>query len=569
MKAHRSAALISFLTCILTYTPLLLTPIISIVSYAAISTPMFLMIYVTIYLALRESLELLLLSLPAISLSIYTLLMFYIQSGLDMISSSILGIQIAAGLAIARYALKGRRKSTIISINARKIMLDIVRNLKRAPYISMISLGVAIVAIAFIDLILVLLGVTDGSILLINPVVMPGIVVASLLIPTVNNRHSISRILIPIGSWGSTIYLYTSMIHYREQAILGEGLKSIEIPGIYLEKRARLRIPIDTASSPHIVISGNTGSGKTTLCKILAEGLRRGGIGVIVIDYHGEYRGLEGFRVIDASENSPQILLNTLNEGRALELVDSIRKIFRLGALQVSILSTIAVEMIRRGGKSFKDLLTVAEEILEKSKEDPKTRELLLSIIPYLRILATHIRGEPINIETALTGEGRYIILDMSNIGSEYASTIYIEYLLKQIWRHMVATGQKREVDLAIIIDEAHNLLRGSAEEFISKIFRESRKYGLSIVISTQQFEKLTSEVINNAGMFFFLRQTDPRVIDLISSFIAYDEAVKEEIKKTLRSLEPLQGIIYVASKRVFHRINISTGSSLENPSSS
>jgi DNA helicase HerA-like ATPase len=317
------------------------------------------------------------------------------------------------------------------------------------------------------------------------------------------------------------------------------------------------------------VISGNTGSGKTTLCKILAEGLRRGGIGVIVIDYHGEYRGLEGFRVIDASENSPQILLNTLDEGRALELVDSIRKIFRLGALQVSILSTIAVEMIRRGGKSFKDLLTVAEEILEKSKEDPKTRELLLSIIPYLRILATHIRGEAINIETALTGEGRYIILDMSNIGSEYASTIYIEYLLKQIWRHMVATGQKREVDLAIIIDEAHNLLRGSAEEFISKIFRESRKYGLSIVISTQQFEKLTSEVINNAGMFFFLRQTDPRVIDLISSFIAYDEAVKEEIKKTLRSLEPLQGIIYVASKRVFHRINISTGSSLENPSSS
>jgi DNA helicase HerA-like ATPase len=157
----------------------------------------------------------------------------------------------------------------------------------------------------------------------------------------------------------------------------------------------------------------------------------------------------------------------------------------------------------------------------------------------------------------------------MSNIGSEYASTIYIEYLLKQIWRHMVATGQKREVDLAIIIDEAHNLLRGSAEEFISKIFRESRKYGLSIVISTQQFEKLTSEVINNAGMFFFLRQTDPRVIDLISNFIAYDEAVKEEIKKTLRSLEPLQGIIYVASKRVFHRINISTGSSLENPSSS
>jgi nucleoside-triphosphatase THEP1 len=526
------------------------------------------MIYVTIYLTLRESLELLLLSLPAISLSIYTLLMFYIQSGLDTISSSILGIQITAGLAIARYALKGRRKSTIISINARKIMLDIVRNLKIAPYISMISLGVAIVAIAFIDLILVLLGVTNGSILLINPVTMLGIVVASLIIPTVNNRHSISRILIPIGSWGSTIYLYTSMIHYREQAILGEGLKSIELPGIYLEKSARLRISIDTASSPHIVISGNTGSGKTTLCKILAEGLRRGGIGVIVIDYHGEYRGLEGFRVIDASESSPQILLNTLDEGKALELVDSIRKIFRLGALQVSILSTIAVEMIRRGGKSFKDLLTVAEEILEKSKEDPKTRELLLSIIPYLRILATHIRGEPIDIETAFVREGRHIILDMSNIGSEYASTIYIEYLLKQIWRHKISTGQKREVDLVIIIDEAHNLLRGSAEEFISKIFRESRKYGLSLVISTQQFEKLPSEIINNAGMFFFLRQTDPRVIDVISGFIAYDEVIKEEIKRALRSLEPLQGIIYVASKRVFHRINISIGSSLDNSSS-
>lgn len=569
MQSYRSIALASLLTTILTYTPLLLALIATISSYAIISTPIFLVIYVAIYIILRESLEIMLPFLPALFLSIYTLIMLYIESGFDIISSSILGIQITVGLVIARYALKGRRRPIIMTRDAREIMLYIVRSLKQTPYISMISLGIAIVIIAIIDLILILLDITYRSVLLMNPIVMIGIIIASLIIAAGGNRHRISRLLLPIGSWGSIIYLYTSIAYYKEQLISMNNLKSIEIPDIRLEKGIRLRIPIDTVSSPHIVISGNTGSGKTTLCKILARGFKSIGIGVIVIDYHGEYRGLEGFKVIDASEASPQILPNTLTEVRVLELVDSIRKIFRLGALQVSILSAVAVETIRRGGKSFRELLIVAEEMLERSKEDPKARELLLSIIPYLRILATHIKGEPIDIEASLSKGENHIILDMSNIGSEYASTIYVEYLLKQIWRYKISMGQRGEVDLVVIIDEAHNLLKGSAEEFISKIFRESRKYGLAVVISTQQFEKLPSEIINNAGLFFFLRQTDPKVIDVISSFLAYDEASKEEIRRTLRSLEPLHGIIYIAGKRVLHRINIARGSSLESSSSS
>jgi DNA helicase HerA-like ATPase len=526
------------------------------------------LIYLTIYLALRKPIEIVVLSLPPISLGISALYIIYVRYSHDLLTDTILFLQIMAGLAIARFALKGRRVM-VMARDIKRIMLDTITNLKQAPYILMISLGLTISIISIIDLIVVFIGISQRAVLLINPVTIGGVIVASILTTGVS-EYNISRLVLPAASWGAAIYLYPYIVSEKSLHLLSEdSFKSIEIPGVYVEKSSRLRISMDTSTSPHIVISGNTGSGKTTLCKILADSLRRGGVDVIVIDYHGEYRGLSGFLAIDASEASPQILPSTSTGVKALELVDSLRKIFRLGALQVSILSAIAEEAIRMGGKSFKELLAIAEEMLERSRDDPRNRELLLSIIPYLRVLATHIRGDPIDLEPMLSRGGLHAIFDMSNVGSEYASTIYVEYLLKQIWRYKMLRGQRRDVDLVVIIDEAHNLLKGSTEEFISRIFKESRKYGLSIVISTQQFEKLPLEVVNNTNIFFFLRQTDPRVIDRISSIIATDNTTQNEVKSILRSLEPLQGLIYIASKRILQKIFILNEARPDKPFSS
>jgi len=567
---NRSVAFISIPIAVLTYSPLLLPYIRGgdglTIAIIAIS----LTIYSALYLlASRSPFDLAILSAPPIAFSIWSMYTHYAGSIISLATDVVSGIQVILALAVLRIALRSRKGVPAVSGDLRRYLSYISSSSMGRVDTIMLSLGASIAIVSTIDLAMVLSAVSSRPVILENPVVVSGILLSSFLIASTGVSRPLIAVL-PVASWGAAFYLYASMASMLgSEAIGSKAYRSIEIPGIHLEGGAILRIPIDTGSSPHILVSGNTGSGKTTLCKVLAKRLRDAGVGVIVIDYHGEYRDLEGFEVVEASEASPQILPKTPDSMRILELVDSVRKVFRLGALQVSTLSAIAEEAVRKGGRGFRDLLAAAEDMLERSREDPRARDMVLGVIPYLRVLATHIRGEPIDLEAMLSKRAAHMIFDMSNIGSEYASIIYAEYLLKHIWRYEVLKGQKAEVDLAVIIDEAHNLLKGSAEEFISRIFRESRKYGLSLIISTQQFEMIPPEIVNNTNIFFFLRHTDPRVLDSISALTTAGEVPQDIVKDTVRSLKPLQGVIYIASERILRKISIAPGPSRGGISSS
>lgn len=526
-------------------------------SLAAISLVLFIiMLFIYIVIAYMPIDRILVLS-PVLVSELYMIYIAYSMVARDLLIDLLAAVALPIMLLIIRQGLSSRRNNVREpSENPIAILRIALKGFSERLDTILVSLGLSLIAMSLLDLLMILKGVETRPAIIYNPVIVSGAIMSSL---ANRARHPVS-IIAPIASWASFYISYVEAIYWGKRSLISKESRVLRIPEILVERYGELELQLSTSVSPHIIISGSTGSGKTSLCKILAKRLMSEGVGVIIIDYHGEYRDLDSFIVIDASENSPQIIPTQHEEGKTLELVDSLRRIFRLGALQVSMLTSIVEEMIRRGGKSFSDLLLTAEAMLEEYKGDPRSREILLSIIPYLKILSTHIRGKPIDIGSIISGGRPFLIIDMSSIGSEYASTLYAEYLLKQVWSYKVARGHREKVDLVIILDEAHNILRGSAEDFISRIFRESRKYGLSVVIATQQFERLPQEVVNNTNTFFLLRHTDPRVIDRISRLVGDDLWRSSEGERIIRSLKPLHGLLYISDKKIIAKIHPTQG---------
>jgi hypothetical protein len=556
VKGRELIAYVFLLSLTLTYSPILPLLRLDIFGYIAALLLLLASLAAILYISIsRFPLDLVILTAPAAllgAMASYNITYKLVARSFmpDAVLPIAIGSMVYIVLMAARIALKKRQVALSDANKPTEILRRIFGSLSRRLDAILVSLGVSLIIISAIDMTLVLTRVVRDPVYLYNPLIIAGSIVSSMMI----DRITPTKIIMPTASWASAILLYSSIRSKAAVGLLKEGRRTIKIHGL-VSSNGDVELPLDTRSSPHIIISGSTGSGKTTLCRILAKSLREEGVGVIVIDYHGEYTSLEGYLILDAADTSPQIIPYPPEEPRVLELVDSIGRIFRLGALQVSMLTTIAQETVRRGGRSFNDLLRVAEDMLSKA-EDPQTRDIIASLLPYLRILATHIRGKPIDLEKMLSSGVKHIVFDMSTVGSDYASMIYAEYVLKQIWRYKVKGGQRREIDLVIIIDEVHNILRGSSEEFLSRIFRESRKYGLSLVISTQQFEKLSQVIVNNTDNFFFLRHTDPRVVDKISLLIE-GRSGRGDIASIIRSLKPLEGVLYIARSGLILKVSI------------
>ncbi len=317
-----------------------------------------------------------------------------------------------------------------------------------------------------------------------------------------------------------------------------------------------LYIDLESARNQHIIVFGESGSGKSSLAKILAQELAEQGWRVIVFDFHGEYHDLvgRGFVVHDArSLNLNPLELNGETPlTRALELGFMIASLLSLGPLQRSLLIEVIMEAYASKGiyeedpstwskdpPTINDLLNVISERIRTAER----RDEAVRLDSIRRQLATLYSGQPLS-ETQIPTESILwdrVVIDFSDLPSELLQSIHGEVLVRRIYAETRRTGKKTFV----IIDEAHRLTKGGS--CLPRVLAESRKYGLALILVSQNPLDFPQNILGNAATKISFRITDAKSLEYVTKMLtpAYTYDALNALRQVLKSLPVGHAVLY------------------------
>ncbi|MEM4717961.1 MAG: ATP-binding protein [Desulfurococcaceae archaeon] len=329
-----------------------------------------------------------------------------------------------------------------------------------------------------------------------------------------------------------------------------------------------LYIKLEELNTPHIVITGASGSGKTRLAKnIVMESHKKYGYNIIIVDQHGEYKDISQYinaNVIDISQYSinPLSLENSSPRERALQFSHIMSLYFRLGFKQRQLLEELILETYESKGikqddpntwklepPTIKDLVITCKNLSEKISEYTR-------ILPYLLLLSETARiANPLKTSEFLTGN---VIIDLSKISDDFTRIMFIDTLMYLLINNIFT--RKLTSRIQLLIEEAREIMpREFSRELLSRLFAESRKFGFSIIIITQELERIPRALINNAGLRVFFVLNEPEEIEEAAKIIAGTEPREKTqfISETIRTLDPGVFIVHATGTNNIYMVKL------------
>ncbi len=263
-------------------------------------------------------------------------------------------------------------------------------------------------------------------------------------------------------------------------------------------------LDVEKLPSMHGVVLGTTGSGKSTLARHISLEAWKSGVNVWVIDPHGEeeYRRLIVERMggveIDLSMQGFDV---TNHEGWVLG--DYAQTLAEIVASSYGVPAMFSF--------SLKDGIL---RYLSRGERDALLSPLL-SFNGELRI--SELVGK--NVYVTMRGEKGRVSLQRMRIG--------VQVLLARLDGIMRSRAPTHAAKLLIVVDEAHNLFQLYEGSFLSQLYRESRKFGYSILSLVQIPSFLPEDIYSLAGFMVYL--SGPK--EYVEELARYSYLTRENIE--------------------------------------
>ena len=359
-----------------------------------------------------------------------------------------------------------------------------------------------------------------------------------------NSKNREKKLIFELGS---SKYVLADAMSIRYQY----NMRSLQYAHEYKWKRITHPISICPSDepNPHMVIVGMSGNGKSTLIKSMIYAMHESGMPVLVFDAHNEHSSIIsslGGRAFDAFYHWLNIFEpNGDNlEGQISELTNMFAQVYRLGIVQSRLLHSCirytyrnkGIDKKNSNGNTYPDMKDLLHEIMAfiNNSKMSSERNALKHLYSRLRPLAEFASsGEGISFENILTSANSF---SLSGLASRDAQIIYIDELLKRIYRAMHKREKENGIGLYIIIDEAQFVLDGYGGEssLIRKIFEEGRKYGIGVIIATHMATNLPKQVIANAATFITLYSREPTEINYVANILSGSSPEKSNAIKSM-----------------------------------
>lgn len=263
--------------------------------------------------------------------------------------------------------------------------------------------------------------------------------------------------------------------------------------GIVGELNTTLRIT-DEANNQSVLLTGESGSGKTFGMNRIIHNVARSGGAVVVLNYANTFPGGETDELVSRRdirrEGLPASLFRTIMRPDGTQedyddLVEDMLEMFnetsRLFIRQRSALRRALEKAFssRQNGNLMERIKHELRDEKGKSKEEIEASKLVLEKY-YILFRQLKVVGS----EAELFQKGHILVLDLCSFSSSVQYFV-AELIMAAVWREYRAIGIGKEFSSFLVCDEFQSL-NLKQDSVLSQILREGRKHHLSLLLATQ-----------------------------------------------------------------------------------
>ena len=270
------------------------------------------------------------------------------------------------------------------------------------------------------------------------------------------------------------------------------------------------------SGSPHLFAIGIPGQGKSvTTTRLLCE-LTKHSVPALVLDFHGEFANPDGpyFKlarpsILNAADGLPFSILEP-KQGKGprakesiWELAEICQYVCGLGDIQRDALYRAFENVYEAVGPNETPLLSSVSEFLEEDEDDGNAKNVTARCRPLFEFgLFADVPTEGI-YEQFTKGA----VVDLHELKSEALQLAAGAFTLRKLYRAMFTWGTADRIRLVIVLDEAHRLAKDLT---LPKIMKEGRKFGIAVVVASQDVRDFHDQVLSNAGTKVIFRVNYP-----------------------------------------------------------
>jgi hypothetical protein len=286
-----------------------------------------------------------------------------------------------------------------------------------------------------------------------------------------------------------------------------------------------VKLNSSTKGSPHIIILGIPGQGKTVTINSILTQLTKQGVGSIVFDFHGQFSSPTNplnkyckpkiwdvlndklpFNPFEVDITESDQNFDFYIKMQSAEIADIFEYVCELGTIQRYTLYESILSLYKNKLNNNDSLSIKIEDLKRKLKQREKDNNVKNVLARTSKLLEMEFFTENLKWDILdSTKEG--LVLNLKSLGEGTVQNAVSAFVLRKIYKEILKWNETDKVKLAIVLDEAHRL---SKDITLPLLMQEARKFGVMVVIASQNLNHFHPNVIGNAGTKIIFRTNAP-----------------------------------------------------------
>ena len=310
--------------------------------------------------------------------------------------------------------------------------------------------------------------------------------------------------------------------------------------------------PLTVKGNPHLLVAGLSGMGKTTCLLNLCQQMLASDVRPIVFSYHQDIDeklltlgGSVRFIDFDGLGFNPLRVFNRSSRFAHLDVAGMIRDIFmaiypQLGPLQGGDIRRAVKESFEEvgWGRSAEDPTNLREppfkRFLEILRDRPKPNIGLRNLLDRLEELDDYGFFDLNESQGDMWDSEQPTVIRIHRTQSDVLQNAFSSLILYGLYKNMFQRGIRDRITHAVIVDEAH---RAARLTLIPTMAKECRKYGVSLVLASQEAKDFHTSVFSAIANYLVLRLNEPDAKALVKNVASsrQQSALLDKIKQMER----------------------------------